>query len=99
MRQVSLIFINLLSVRENVKNYQSSNSLNSVSMIKTIMDSNTDSGSKWSPFTEIQITLLRDSIFSILCSCSSLPDYPITVLIVWNIQVRYALKPHSNCTP
>jgi hypothetical protein len=42
----------------------------------------------WDSFTATQILLIRDSIFSVLRTCVCLREYPVTVLIVWNIQVR-----------
>ena len=42
----------------------------------------------WDSFTATQILLIRDSIFSVLRTCVCLREYPVTVLIVWNVQVR-----------
>ena len=42
----------------------------------------------WDSFTATQILLIRDSIFSVLRTCVCIREYPVTVLIVWNIQVR-----------
>ena len=74
---------------------------------KLIMSNEMNANATWTPISNIQLALLRDAMFCILCSPSSSSSsstsstyleqvYSIIVLIIWNIQVRTCRKVYHN---
>lgn len=95
-RQAVCVLIHLLQVRIPLLSAKDSGQGSAAATSSTASSSSAatagsslrgPSDKPWLPFTPSQLTLIRDAIFGVLCTCPSAPTLSLSAIAMWSLQL------------